>query len=100
MEGQIPEPIKKARSQALMAAGEQASRRFFEKNAGNVRTVLLEEYREEQHALTGYTDNYIRVYLSVQDLRKEERERMLNKFCDVRLTESFLDGMKGEFLVY
>ena len=100
MDGQIPEPVKKARSQALMAAGEQASRRFFEKNAGNVRTVLLEEYREEQHALTGYTDNYIRVYLSVQDLRKEERERILNKFCDVRLTESFLDGMKGEFLVY
>lgn len=100
MEGQIPEPVKKARSQMLMEAGEQACQRFLEQNRGKVRKVLLEEYKEEEHALTGYTDNYIRVYLPAEEGQDSELDGLLNKFRDVRLVEPFLDGMKGEFLVY
>lgn len=100
MEGQIPEPVKKARSQMLMEAGEQACQRFLEQNRGKVRKVLLEEYKEEEHALTGYTDNYIRVYLPAEESQDSELDGLLNKFRDVRLVEPFLDGMKGEFLVY
>ena len=100
MEGQIPEPVKKARSQMLMEAGEQACHRFLEQNRGKVRKVLLEEYKEEEHALTGYTDNYIRVYLPAEEGQDSELDGLINNFRDVRLTEPFLDGMKGEFLVY
>ena len=100
MEGQIPEPVKKARSQMLMEAGEQACQRFLEQNRGKVRKVLLEEYKEEQRALTGYTDNYIRVYLPAEEGQDSELDGLINNFRDVRLVEPFLDGMKGEFLVY
>lgn len=89
MKNQIAPPVKKARSQRLMEEGELASKRFFEANRGKVRTVLFEEYLEELDALTGYTDNYIRVYVKGCNSDK------LNEFCQVRLENDFLDGMEG-----
>lgn len=89
MKNQIAPPIKKNRSQILMEVGELASQRFYEKNRGKVRTVLFEEYLEELDALTGYTDNYIRVYVKGQNKDK------LNDFYPVLLGEDFLDGMEG-----
>lgn len=89
MEGQIPAPVKKARSQELLKAGESASQRFFSLNRGTVRQVLLEEYLEEEDCLTGYTDNYIRVYVKTQD------QTRLNTFCKVLLEEPFADGVRG-----
>lgn len=94
MENQIPPPVKKARSQMLMEAGEMVSQRFFEANRGKSRIVLIEEYLEEMGYLTGYTDNYIRVYIDAEN-HKENIDRSLNTFCDVLLEESFMDGMKG-----
>ena len=94
MKDQIPPSVKKARSQMLMEAGNSASQRFFEANRGKTRTVLIEEYLEELGCLTGYTDNYIRVYIETEnDIGNHIRR--LNTFCDVQLEENFLDGMKG-----
>jgi len=39
--------------------------------------------------ITGYTDNYIKTYVFGD-------ESMLNRFYDVKLTDRFKDGMKGE----
>lgn len=89
MKNQIAPPVKKARSQRLMEEGELASKRFFEANRGKVRTVLFEEYLEDLDVLTGYTDNYIRVYVKGCNADK------LNEFCQVRLENDFLDGMEG-----
>ncbi|MCI8647208.1 MAG: tRNA (N(6)-L-threonylcarbamoyladenosine(37)-C(2))-methylthiotransferase MtaB [Firmicutes bacterium] len=89
MDGQIPASIKKVRSQELLKAGEDASVKFFESNRGTVRQVLLEEYLQDEECLTGYTDNYIRVYVKSQD--KEN----LNTFCRILLQEPFADGMRG-----
>lgn len=91
MPEQIPSPVKKERGQKLMEAGEAASRRFFEASRGTVRQVLLEEYLEEQDCLTGYTDNYIRVYIPARLAGGSQ----LNTFAKVRLQEPYLDGMKG-----
>ncbi len=95
MEGQISAPIKKARSQALMDAGKRAAHQFFLRNKGTVRRVLVEEYLEDFACLTGYTDNYIRVYLSSE---KGESNLLLNSFEMVKLEEPYLDGMKGSLL--
>jgi hypothetical protein len=51
--------------------------------------VLIEEYLEDTGCLTGYTDNYIRVYI------KEDRVDIINEFCKVKLGEDFMDGMSG-----
>lgn len=90
MPGQIPAPEKKQRSRKLMEAGEMASWRFFAQNKGKIRSVLLEEYLEECGCLTGYTDNYIRVYIP------DSGTTQVNTFCQVKMGEPFLDGVKGE----
>lgn len=97
MEGQIPAPVKKARNQQLMEAGEQAAQAFFQENQGSVRRALLEEYQAqtgEEGYLTGFTDNYIRVYVLA---KAEEAERFVNVFRFVKLGEPFQEGMKGVF---
>ncbi len=90
MKNQIAPPVKKVRSQMLMEAGELASQRFFQANEGKVRTVLIEEYLENMDCMTGYTDNYIRVYIKGND------PEIINTFCPVKLEESFMDGMMGK----
>ena len=89
MKNQIAPPVKKVRSQVLMEAGEMASQRFYEANRGKVRTILVEEYLENIDCMTGYTDNYIRVYI------KGRQDELINTFCPVQLDESFMDGMSG-----
>lgn len=87
MKGQVPSQVKNTRVTALMEAGEQASDHFFQKCKGAVRTVLFEEWDGEY--ITGYTDNYIKVYAKGSD-------EDLNCFREVKLLEIYKDGMKGE----
>lgn len=91
MPDQIKTPIKKERSRILIEEGDTAAEEFYNRNRGQIRTVLVEELLEEQSMLTGYTDNYIRVYLNSNDVTR------INTFSMVRLTEPYLNGMKGEF---
>lgn len=97
MEGQIPAPVKKARNQLLLEVGEQAALAFFQENQGSVRRVLVEEYQKQTGSigyLTGFTDNYIRVYIPADE---GEVAELMNSFCAVRLGEPFQEGMKGMF---
>lgn len=87
MKGQVLSQVKNTRVTALMEAGERASDHFFEKCKGTVRTVLFEEWDGEY--ITGYTDNYIKVYAKGSD-------DDLNCFREVKLLEIYKDGMKGE----
>ena len=80
--------MKNRRSQELMRRAEETAGNFYLNCRGAVRTALLEEETEEG-LLTGYTDNYIKVYVS------GERE-LLNRFCNIRLLSEYKDGMKGE----
>lgn len=87
MKGQVASQVKNTRVTALMEAGDRASDHFFEKCKGAVRTVLFEEWDGEY--ITGYTDNYIKVYAKGSD-------EDLNCFREVKLLEIYEDGMKGE----
>ena len=87
MKGQVASEIKNERVTALMVAGDKASNDFFERCKGVTRTVLFEEWDGEY--ITGYTDNYVKVYVKGSD-------KDLNCFREVKLLEIYKDGMKGE----
>ena len=89
MEGQIPGEMKNKRTSILMEAGEQAAAMFMESCRGAVRAVLFEETCEDGNMITGYSDNYIKVYA-------EGEAGDLNNIRRVKLLEKYKDGMKGE----
>lgn len=47
--------------------------------------MLLEELLEDQQMITGYTGNYIKVYVPYED--PEAAQGMLNQFVSVELLE-------------
>ena len=85
MDGQIDHRIKNLRMEALTSAAERYVSEFLEKCIGDRRTVLFEE--RDGDLVTGYTDNYIKVYAEGSEI---------NCFKEVRLLERYRDGMKGE----
>ncbi|HIV80317.1 MAG TPA: tRNA (N(6)-L-threonylcarbamoyladenosine(37)-C(2))-methylthiotransferase MtaB [Candidatus Avanaerovorax faecigallinarum] len=88
MTDQIPGNVKNERLERLAEKAGEAASAFYEKCRGNTRQVLFEE-RTEEGLLTGYTDNYVRVYAGGGD-------ELLGAFADVRLLHEYRDGMKGE----
>ena len=96
MKDQVSPQVKDRRSSALQEAGNRAMASFCMENLGQTRTVLVEEFlpgaEPSEGMLTGYTDNYIRVYIPC---RAEEAGAMLNTFRQVRLTELLRDGCAG-----
>ncbi len=87
LEHQIPGEIKNERSRILMEKAEIQAQNFFKLCEGAVRPVLFEEF-DEEGIITGYTDNYIKVYV-------QGTEEMFNQFYNVKLIEKYKDGMKG-----
>lgn len=85
MGGQIDPRVKNMRMEKLSAAAEQSVAKFLETCIGDRRTVLFEE--REDGMVTGYTDNYIKVYAEGSEI---------NCFREVKLLERYRDGMKGE----
>ena len=64
--GQLPGPVKKARSRALHDLAERSKRRHLDAFSGSSRAVLWETRDPAAHygdggSWTGYTDNYLRV---------------------------------------
>ena len=96
MKGHIAPQVKKRRSGTLGETGRKAARRFCEMNIGTTGEVLMEEIHEEKNMVTGYTGNYIRVYVPFGDRR--EGEALLNTMVTVKLTDVFADGMLGEIV--
>lgn len=60
------------------------------------KRVLLEELLEDQQMITGYTGNYIKVYVPYED--PEAAQGMLNQFVSVELLEVYRDGMRGRWV--
>lgn len=63
MNGQIPEPVKTARSAQLIALGEQMSAQYREQFIGAEKSVLLEEdfVYDGRRYETGYTKEYLKI---------------------------------------
>ena len=47
--------------------------------------------------VTGYTGNYIKVYIDVENM--DDAGKLINRMVKVRLKEAFADGMKGEIVL-
>ena len=90
MENQVDGNVKNERSRKLIEKAEADAGRFYKKCRGAVRRVLFEE-EADCGMLTGYTDNYVKVYVPAGN-------EFLNRFSEVRLLEEYKDGMKGEFV--
>ena len=104
MKDQVSPQVKDRRSDELQDAAARAAKIFFEVNIGHAnegRTeeVLFEEIVTAQadgagiskgdRLLTGYTGNYIRVYVPAED----DAETRLNAFAKIRLEAIFCDGI-------
>ena len=89
MKEQVSPQVKNRRSDLLQEAGNRAAAGFCEKNLGRQQIVLIEEYLPRDGVVTGFTGNYIRVYIRCPE---DTAGELLNTFRQVRLTESFRDG--------
>ena len=96
MKGHVAPQVKNRRSETLHKVGNDAALQFFAQNKGHEAIVLAEEIYEEKMLVTGYTGNYIKVYIKCADIR--EAEKLLNTFVNVRLTDVFEDGMSAELI--
>ncbi len=91
--GHIAGPVKKERSEELIRLSEEMTQDFFLQNQGTERVVLFEEHTKEEDYITGYTDNYIRVYV-----KRSENDLELGQLYRVQLDEPFRDGMIGRVI--
>ncbi|MDO9163827.1 MAG: tRNA (N(6)-L-threonylcarbamoyladenosine(37)-C(2))-methylthiotransferase MtaB [Methylococcaceae bacterium] len=93
---QIPEAIKKQRSQQLHELANEMKQQFHKANIGQTFSVLWEGYSEplpnNQHRVFGYTPNYLRVANIIPDSESVENKTLLTTLkvsCD--------NVMLGEF---
>ena len=91
MKDQVKGEIKNERSDRLLEAGDKAAEKLFKEEKGRIRTALFEEVTKEG-LLTGYTENYVRVYMKPQD----DPGKYLNDFHSVVMGDPFMDGMTAE----
>ena len=119
MSGQIDGTEKSRRSAKLITTGDASAIRFFKKNLTKEKKVLIEEFVKKLDCYTGYTDNYIKVYIDKKyfndnctnsdlnldsgngsnknrQVRSEISKNYINEFVNVRLTGIFEDGMLAE----
>ena len=75
MEGQIPEEIKSRRSNELLTLGREMSGRYRKMHLHKQTEVLFEEEKETggRRFLTGFTREYIRAALPVENLPAVEK---------------------------
>lgn len=93
MKDQIPGEVKNERSDRLLEAGDAAQNKFFGSEAQRTRTALFEEVTEEG-LLTGYTENYVKVYAEVQG----NPDDYLNGFYSVIMSRPYGEGMMAELI--
>ncbi|MBQ7369111.1 MAG: tRNA (N(6)-L-threonylcarbamoyladenosine(37)-C(2))-methylthiotransferase MtaB, partial [Clostridia bacterium] len=65
---ELPAALKKERVEKLLAAGEEARKKYLESFIGEVLTVIPE--RVDGEMLEGYSENYIRVYVPFENTKK------------------------------
>lgn len=79
----VPPDIKSERLHRLLKAAEACSEKYISRFLGTTREIIAEEI--ENGYTTGYTDNYIRVYI--------KGSLCAGKKFRVKLTERFKDGV-------
>ena len=82
----LPMSIKKDRVDILEKIAKESRINYLNTLVNKTENVLTED--EEVGCVVGYTENYVKVYLP--------KNTKKNTILKVKLTEMFLDGMKGE----
>lgn len=95
MREQVDPQTKKARSAELIRIAEESSRDFLKGTIGDRRKVLFEEYDDTSGMVSGFSDNYIKVYCQVDD--EKHGQCLLNTLKEVKFSEIYLDGVRGTF---
>lgn len=93
LKGQVAPQVKNRRSDTLHRIGKNAATKFFENCIGQTAKVLIEELYPEKKLMTGYTDNYTKVFIPYED--EKDAQSLLNHFVAVELTGVFDEGMMG-----
>ena len=93
LKGRVAGELSKERAARLEKTATETAREFNEKNFGIACRVLAEE--EQGGFITGYTDNYIKVYIDASELKDANSAPRLGEFCKVKLTENYKDGCKA-----
>ena len=88
MPGQHSNATKEDRSRRAIAVAAEMNRAYRENLIGTTQAVLFEE--ADGQFYTGHAPNYIKVYVDGRDLH--------NQVKNVRITESFQDGLLGKIL--
>ena len=88
MPGQLGNAVKESRSKEAIAVAAEMKNDFCKSLRGSRQEVLFEEASGEYY--TGYTPNYMKVYVKAEDLH--------NQILEVQLQEPFKDGMLGRIL--
>jgi len=86
--GQVPPAVSAARSDAMLAAGEQGSRAFRLSLLGQTLSVLWESREADTGEWVGLTDNYVRV-------RTRSDEELHNRIAPARLLELAGEDVRG-----
>lgn len=86
MSGQVKAPVKKERSQQMMALAAESGQTFRQGFSGKVMTVLWEQ--KKGGLWSGLTDNYIKVYT-------KSGENLANRITKVKLEGLHKDGVMG-----
>jgi len=84
--GQIGDWVKQPRSQKMLALAKESTQEFNQRFRGKTRPVLWE--KRSNGVWSGYTDNYIKVYIKSQ-------RNLANQLVPVRLGEVNGDGVWG-----
>lgn len=85
MEGKVPVEERRRRNKVLRALSDKKRAAFYQQNLGETRPVLFEQSKEEG-MMTGYTDNYVKVLLPLDD-------SLINQSLLVKLKEINEEGM-------
>ena len=89
---QVPEPEKKRRSKALIAAANRTRRGCHDRQVGRLREVLVES-RSDGGTMVGTTDDFVRVSFPAP----VEGARLVGNLALVRVTEAGQSGVAGAF---
>lgn len=96
MKEHVAPQIKNIRSEALHKVSKKAAADFFRSCNGQEEKVLFEELDTVKKMVTGFTDNYTRVYVKYDD--EAAAAELINEFAKVKLGQPFEEGMTAELI--
>ncbi len=96
MKEHVAPQIKNIRSEALHKVSKKAAADFFRSCSGREEKVLFEELDTVKKMVTGFTDNYTRVYVKYDD--EAAAAELINEFAKVKLGQPFEEGMTAKLI--